>query len=98
MDQTKIKLFAKKYRKTQNILSLVLTILILIVGLIVLSFGIYFVISIDLDSIIIGVIMILISILDIFMALKFYLTIKRRIKNMKDSEAAIRYTKITGKN
>jgi len=98
MDDLKIKEYASIYKKTQKRLSLFLTVLILVVGVVVLSFGIIFLISDSLSSIIIGIIMIIISILDIIMALKFYLTVKKRINNMTDIEAKNRYVKITGKN
>lgn len=97
MEQEKITQYANKYRKTQKRISLAVMIFIIIVGIIIVSFGIFFLISSDVKSIVIGVIMVIAGLLDVSLSYKFYKVATKKINSLSDIEAKNRYVKITGK-
>lgn len=97
MEQERIKEIANKYRKTQKKVTITITALIIVLGLVVISLGIFFIISTEVARIIVGSIMIIAGILDITLGIRLIKAAKIRVSKLSDLEAYKRYVKITGK-
>ena len=88
---------SKKYKKHQNRLINVISVIIIIAGIAFMSGGVAFIIiSKEQVFIILGIIMIVAGILDILLVIKFLKYAHGVINNMSDEEADKRYKKIYG--
>lgn len=97
MYSDKIALYAKKYRKMQSILILVLTIIFSIIGLLFVGVGLFLCCDTEEIAIIfISVIIIVAGVLNFLLAIKFRNFSINKLKKLNDNEAAKKYTKIMG--
>ena len=84
--------YSERYKKVSYRLALGLMIFVIVVGVVILGVGIFLAVYFQTQMLIImGSIMGVVGILDIVLAVKFYISTKKRIANMKDSEANKRY-------
>lgn len=89
--------FALKYKSVQKKLTVVVTVIIILFAIAILAMGFLLMFSDNKYMLIVAVILMLISIFDIILGIKFCKISLKRIKNMPSKEAAYRYSKITGK-
>lgn len=98
MDKETIEEFSRRYKRVQGRLSIGVTIFIIALGALFLGVGIYFaVVDYTLTKCIIGCIMCTAGVLNIFLGIKFYRFTKKNLLKMNPREAAVRYSRITGK-
>ncbi len=89
--------YSEKYKKTASKLALGLMIFVLIVGAVIIGFGLFIAIYYKTGMLIaVGVIMAAVGIFDILLSIRFYVVTKRRIAKIKDEEAEERYKRIHG--
>ncbi len=89
--------YALKYKKTAGKLSLGLMIFVLIMGAVIVGFGLFFIIYFLTQMMItLGSIMCVVGILDAVLAVRFYQVTKKRIAKISDKEAIERYKRIHG--
>lgn len=98
MTKEKVLEYSKKYKKIQKRIAIIVTISILIIGIAALAGGICFcILDINKYTKVIGIILIVVALLDIFLGIKFIRFTLNNLKYMSSKEAAERYYKITGK-
>ena len=91
------KEYSEKYKKTASKLALGLMIFVIIVGSVIIGVGLFLAIYFKTPiMIIMGSIMGVVGVLDILLAVKFYLVTKKRIAKIRDQEAIERYKRIHG--
>ena len=89
--------YSLKYKKTAKKLALGLMIFVLIVGAVIVGFGLFFIIYFQTQMMItLGSIMCVVGILDAILSIRFYQVTKRRISKITDKEAEDRYKRIHG--
>lgn len=100
MTKEEIKIYADKYRKTQNILYKVVSVFIFLISIALISVAVVLIINANESKLIyvVSIIMILLGIADIFIGVKFIKHSKNRFNNISDIEAAKHYCKIHGFN
>jgi len=99
MDKKIIDEYSAKYKKTSKIIIIITSIIILIFGGAVLALGIYFTIPTtnQFENIqILGIVLIVVSFLDLFLGVRYIIFGFRNLKAMKNIDAAKRYMKIRG--
>ena len=89
--------YSERYKKVSYKLALGMMIFVIILGTIIIGVGLFLAIYFQEKTLIImGSIMGIVGVLDIVLAIKFYISTKKRISRMRDSEAEARYKRIHG--
>lgn len=89
--------YALRYKKVSYRLALGMMIFVLIMGTVIIVVGLFLAIYFQTGTLIAtGSIMALVGVLDIILAIRFYISTKKRIARMKDNEAIKRYKRIHG--
>lgn len=89
--------YSERYKRVSYKLAFGLMIFVIVVGSIIIGVGLFLAIYFQTSMLItLGSIMGIVGVLDILLAIKFYKATKKRIANMKDSEANKRYKRIHG--
>ncbi|MBQ2471892.1 MAG: hypothetical protein II508_04780 [Acholeplasmatales bacterium] len=98
MTKEEMKIYADKYRKTQKVLYKVFSVLIFFIALLLFTVAILLIVNANNEIVIyvVGGVMILLGIADIFVAIRFIKHSKIRFKNISDMDAAKAYCKIHG--
>ena len=98
MTKEEMKIYADKYRKTQKELYKVFSVLIFFIALLLFTVAILLIVNANNEIVIyvVGGVMILLGIADIFVAIRFIKHSKIRFKNISDMDAAKAYCKIHG--
>ncbi len=98
MNKEKMIEYSKHYKSVQKKLSVLVMIFIIIIGLICLGVGLVLCLyKATTARIVIGSILCGVGAFNIYLGIKFNIVSQRNLKYMSDSEAARRYSKITGK-
>ena len=100
MTKEEMVIYAQKYKKTQKKLCIGFGIFIVLIALALFVAATIIMIYANDRGILYGVgaVMIIAGIVDLFFTVKFVKTTLKRLKNIKDIEAAKRYCKIYGFN
>ncbi len=89
--------YSERYKKVSYKLALGMMIFVIILGTIIIGVGLFLAIYFQEKTLIImGSIMGIVGVLDIVLAIKFYISTKKRISRMRDGEAEARYKRIHG--
>lgn len=98
MDKETIEEFSRRYKSVQRKLSIVVAGFIMLLGAVFLGVGIYFaVVDYTITKCIIGCIMCTAGVLNVFLGIKFFKFTRKNLEKMPAREAAVRYSRITGK-
>ena len=88
---------ALKYKKTAKKVAVAIMIFIILIGSIILGFGLFIAIYYKTGILIaVGSVMCVVGVFDILLGIRFNKVTKRRIDKIKDSEAIERYKRIHG--
>ena len=100
MTKEEMKIYAEKYRKTQSKLSIGMAIFIFIIALVLIAAATSLIIYAKGAKTIyvVAIIMLILSIADIYIGIRFITFSKKKYKKMSDKEAAEHYCKIHGYN
>ena len=98
MTKEEMKIYADKYRKTQKVLYKVFSALIFFIALLLFTVAILLIVNAGNEVIlyVVGGVMILLGIADIFVMIRFIKHSKVRFKNISDMDTAKAYCKIHG--
>ena len=94
-----VKELARRYRKNSKIAAWVLTIIVGIIGIVLVSLGVYFIINYynsNTTMLIVGIIMCTLAAIDLFICVKFLVHTYKSMKLIPDRVAAAKYMKING--
>ena len=97
MDEKELE-YATKYKKRIVLLALIFMIFIIIMGLGLISLGIYMIVVSEakVEMIFVGIILLLMGVSDIPLGIYFRFRVNKRIKSMSDETAIKRYKRIYG--
>ena len=97
MTKEEIQLYAKKYRQNQKVLAIVILSIVILIALILLTVAILlFFQEITNLTYVLASILIVISGIDLFLGIRYMFFSNKKIKYIKDSEAAREYCRIHG--
>jgi len=90
--------YSEKYKKTATKVAFGMMIFIIVIGVVIIGFGLFIAIYNNTNGFLIGVgsVMCVVGIFDILLGIKFYKTTRRRIAKITDKEAISRYKRIHG--
>ena len=99
MDKETLKLYAEKYRINSKRAAWFLTIVVGLIGITLISLGIYFLIRYlneNTTMVIVGSVMMILAVIDLFICVKFLIHTYKSMKMIPDQVAATKYMKING--
>ena len=94
-----VKELARRYRKNSKIAAWVLAIVVAIIGIVLVSLGIYFIVTnynTNTTMLIVGIVMCSLAAIDLYICIKFLIHTYKSMKMIPDRVAAAKYMKING--
>ena len=94
-----VKELARKNRKNSKIAAWVLAIVVGIIGIVLVSLGVYFIVTnynTNTTILIVGIVMCALAVIDLYICIKFLIHTYKSMKMIPDRVAAAKYMKING--